>query len=47
MMLEGDFIGPWETKQRTSRLVFIGRNLDRSKLLTAFNNCRAAVAADA
>ena len=47
MMLEGDFIGPWGKDQRISRLVFIGRNLDRGKLLTAFNNCRAAVAADA
>jgi len=47
MMLEGDFIGPWGREQRISRLVFIGRNLDRGKLLTAFTNCRAAVAADA
>ena len=47
MMLEGDFIGTWGTDQRISRLVFIGRNLDRGKLLTAFNNCRAAVAAEA
>lgn len=47
MMLEGDFIGTWGREQRISRLVFIGRNLDRGKLLTAFNNCRAAVAAEA
>lgn len=47
MMLEGDFIGLWGREQRISRLVFIGRNLDRGKLLTAFTNCRAAVAADA
>lgn len=47
MMLEGDFIGPWGTEQRTSRIVFIGRNLDRPKLHQAFRNCRAAITADA
>jgi len=47
MMLEGDFIGTWGTEQRTSRLVFIGRNLDRHNLHKAFHNCRATVTADA
>ena len=47
MMLEGDFVGTWGTEQRTSRLVFIGRNLDRHNLDKAFHNCRAAVTADA
>ena len=47
MMLEGDFIGTWEDEQRTSRLVFIGRNLDRHNLHKAFHNCRAAITADA
>ena len=47
MMLEGDFIDAWEDEQRTSRLVFIGRNLDGEKLDTAFQNCRATATADA
>ena len=47
MMLEGDFIGTWGNEQRSSRLVFIGRNLDRHNLHKAFHNCRAAITADA
>jgi G3E family GTPase len=47
MMLEGDFIGAWGTEQRGSRIVFIGRNLDRNNLYQAFQKCRAAVAAEA
>jgi G3E family GTPase len=47
MMLEGDFIGKWGNEQRSSRLVFIGRNLGRHNLHKAFHNCRAAITADA
>lgn len=47
MMLEGDFVGTWGDEQRSSRLVFIGRNLDRHNLHKAFHNCRAAITADA
>lgn len=45
MMLEGDFAGVWETGPRQSRLVFIGRKLDRAMLENGFLNCRAGVAA--
>lgn len=47
MMLEGDFIGAWGPEQRISRIVFIGRNLDRNNLYQAFRKCRAAIAAEA
>lgn len=47
MMLEGDYVGDWGTEQRVSRLVFIGRHLDRDSLYTAFQNCRAVSTADA
>jgi G3E family GTPase len=47
MMLEGDFLGKWGNEQRSSRLVFIGRNLGRHNLHKAFHNCRAAITADA
>lgn len=43
MLMEGDFIGPWkEGEARKSRLVFIGRHLDKDRLTAGFN---AAVAA--
>ncbi len=46
MMADGDFIGPWkEGEPRRSRLVFIGRNLNRPRLRRGFESCRA-VAAD-
>ena len=45
MMLEGDFIGKWEADPRISRLVFIGRYLDRDFLNTGFRNCRQKSAA--
>jgi G3E family GTPase len=40
MMLEGDFVDAWETGTRISRLVFIGRNLDRDQLNAEFRKCR-------
>jgi G3E family GTPase len=40
MMADGDFIGPWkEGEQRVSRLVFIGRNLNRPQLRRGFESC--------
>ena len=42
MMLEGDFQRPWAPGQRRqSRLVFIGRNLDRAGLQAGFDACAA------
>ena len=45
MMLEGDYIGSWGRETRGSRLVFIGRNLDRAALYAAFRSCRHDTAA--
>ncbi len=43
MMADGDFIGPWkEGEKRTSRIVFIGRNLNRPQLRRGFESCQAA-----
>ena len=43
MMLEGDFVGAWGDDKRVSRLVFIGRNLNRGDMLeTGFLLCRKA-----
>ena len=42
MMLEGDFVGAWGDDKRVSRLVFIGRNLNRDMLETGFLLCRKA-----
>ena len=43
MLLEGDFSSQWKTNQhRQSRLVFIGRNLNKTELKAGFLNCRAA-----
>jgi len=40
MIADGDFIGPWkEGEKRTSRLVFIGRNLNRPQLRRGFESC--------
>ena len=40
MIADGDFIGPWkEGEPRTSRLVFIGRNLNRPQLRRGFEGC--------
>jgi G3E family GTPase len=43
MMADGDFIGPWKDGEpRTSRIVFIGRNLNRPQLRRGFESCQAA-----
>jgi G3E family GTPase len=42
MIIEGDTQRDWrEDEPRTSRIVFIGRNLDRAELETAFTACAA------
>jgi len=42
MMADGAFIGPWnEGEPRKSRLVFIGRNLNRPQLRRGFESCQA------
>jgi G3E family GTPase len=42
MIADGDFIGPWpEGAERKSRLVFIGRNLNRPQLRRGFEACQA------
>jgi len=43
MIQDGAFIGPWKPgQQRQSRLVFIGRNLNRPQLRRGFESCAAA-----
>lgn len=43
MMADGDFIGPWkQAEPRVSRLVFIGRNLNRPQLRRGFEACQVA-----
>jgi len=40
MIADGDFIGPWKQDEpRVSRLVFIGRNLNRPQLRRGFESC--------
>jgi len=42
MIADGDFIGPWrDGEKRSSRLVFIGRNLNRPQLRRGFESCTA------
>jgi len=42
MVADGDFIGPWKQGEpRRSRLVFIGRNLNRPQLRRGFEACAA------
>ena len=42
MILDGDHQRPWrEDEERISRLVFIGRHLDRAKLEAGFLSCVA------
>ncbi len=42
MIADGDFIGPWPVgEERRSRLVFIGRNLNRPQLRRGFEACQA------
>ena len=46
MMLEGDYISNSDNAgPHTSRLIFIGRNLDADALRAGFVACRATVAA--
>ena len=41
MIADGDFIGPWkEGAERRSKLVFIGRNLNRPQLRRGFEACQ-------
>ncbi len=43
MMADGDFIGPWKDGETpTSRIVFIGRDLNRPQLRRGFEGCIAA-----
>jgi G3E family GTPase len=43
MMADGDFIGPWRAGvPRHSRLVFIGRDLNRPQLRRGFEACQVA-----
>jgi len=43
MILEGDFQRPWQAgDDRSSRMVFIGRNLDEALLKVGFESCVAA-----
>ena len=41
MIADGDFIGDWPEGERKSRLVFIGRNLNRPQLRRGFEGCTA------
>ena len=40
MIADGDFIGPWPEGERRSKLVFIGRNLNRPQLRRGFESCQ-------
>ena len=43
MIVEGDHQRPWRSdEKRETRMVFIGRNLDREKIERTFNACVAA-----
>lgn len=44
MILEGDFLSPWPSGRRESRLVLIGRHLDVPALERGFQACIAAIA---
>jgi G3E family GTPase len=42
MIADGDFIGPWKAgESRHSKIVFIGRNLNRPQLRRGFEACQA------
>ncbi len=42
MMADGDFLSPWRPDEaRTSRIVFIGRDLNRPQLRRGFESCAA------
>ena len=41
MIADGDFIGPWqEGDPRRSKIVFIGRDLNRPQLRRGFESCQ-------
>jgi G3E family GTPase len=44
MMLEGDYVGLWGNEVRSSRLVFIGRNLNYEELNSGFQRCQPSIA---
>jgi G3E family GTPase len=41
MVFDGQLERPWGTGERRSRLVFIGRDLDRKELEAGFESCVA------
>ena len=42
MIADGDFVAPWRAGEtRTSRIVFIGRDLNRPNLRRGFESCAA------
>jgi G3E family GTPase len=43
MMADGDFVGKWPAGARHSKLVFIGRNLNRPQLRRGFESCQVPV----
>ena len=46
MIADGDYIGPWASgAERKSKLVFIGRNLNRPQLRRGFEACQAGLSA--
>ena len=48
MVLEGDWQRPWRSDEhRYSRIVFIGRRLDRAALAAGFDSCASVAAASA
>ncbi len=40
MIADGDFVGAWPEGERRSKLVFIGRNLNRPQLRRGFESCQ-------
>ena len=42
MLYTGETLGPWGDEERTNRLVFIGKNLNRNELYASFEACLEA-----
>ena len=42
MVMDSAWGAPWDSASRSSRLVFIGRNLDEAELNSAFQACTVA-----
>jgi len=41
MQFKGEFVEPWKSgERRHNRLIFIGKNLDRDRIVAGFNACR-------